>query len=412
MAVRVALQIHKTGRLEGARASLLRTRRLLRAGPRRAREDRRMTQSAVGRALGMLLFLVARIGTDVFTLVLLLVVELPRALLHKVTGLQPAANKCLPPERDAEGRPKYSSVLVTGASVGIGAGLARRFAKPGTHLVLVAVNKPSLEPISKECKALGATVEPVYCDVRDTDKMAEIVRQTDAKHPLDLVIANAGVVPVANGLDESPMVFDTNARGALNTVLPCIECFRKRGRGQVVLLSSLGSFAPATNFFMLPYVATKTAIRTYAEGLRTCMMPENIGVTAICPGFVETRMTAHQAKMGLGFIGLVRNDDACDIMYQGIIDNEPEIVFPTSLHMMSRLVGSMPAFVRDLAGESLGRFDPFVDMEHRIQTKTVEMGLTEDRIDKYEESIVVKAARAGGVVAAAAACVAGAVHLR
>lgn len=209
---------------------------------------------------------------------------------------------------------------------------------------------------------------------------------------------------------------ETNLLGMLNTVLPAVEAMRAHGEGgQVAVLSSMGSYAPATNFYMLPYVTTKTAIRTYGEGLRTCLAPEKIGVTVVCPGFVESRMTVGQAKLGVGMIGFWSNAEACQVMSRGIAQNVPEVAFPALLYVLGRLVGNLPAFVREMAGQSLGKWDPFDDMEHRTQSQTLEIGLNEDTLAENKvavtESVVSKAARVAAIAVVAATAVAAAVSL-
>mmetsp|Transcript_32123 Transcript_32123/g.59808 ORF Transcript_32123/g.59808 Transcript_32123/m.59808 type:complete len:127 (-) Transcript_32123:20-400(-) len=85
----------------------------------------------------------------------------------------------------------YTSVLITGASQGIGAELAKLYAKPGVNLYLVARNKEKLEKVKAECKdAAKVTVMPASVD--DAEAMKKLIAEADAEKPLDLVIANAG----------------------------------------------------------------------------------------------------------------------------------------------------------------------------------------------------------------------------
>jgi len=316
------------------------------------------------------ILLLASALSSLFYLVLLLLVELPRrALLRKKS------------DHGKHGG-EFRSVLITGASVGIGAGLARKFAKPGVRLVLTAFREPSLGRTVKECEELGAEVEAHYIDVKDRAAMEVLIEEANAKRRLNLVVANAGVTAVENGLEESHWVMETNLMGMLNTVVPAVKAFRESNakRRQIAILSSVGSFAPATNFFMLPYVASKTAIRNYGEGLRMCLASEGIGVTVITPGFVETRMVALQAKQGIGLLGLWSNEEATELMKQGIENNEPRVVFPWFLYLLSVLSGSMPPFITELIGpDRLGRFDPYRLMDEDPK-KHIKVDMHEDTV--------------------------------
>ena len=141
----------------------------------------------------------------------------------------------------------FKSVLVTGASVGIGQGLALRYAKPGVRVVLTAYSKGSLKETVSKCKAQGCTeVEEHYVDVKDKDAMHKLIHDANNKQALELVIANAGVCTTQDGLKESLFVVETNLMGMLHTVLPSIECMTQSNAPMkhIVLMSSLGGFAP------------------------------------------------------------------------------------------------------------------------------------------------------------------------
>src|ERR1700733_3708156 len=87
----------------------------------------------------------------------------------------------------------FSSILITGASSGIGAALARHYAAPGIRLVLQGRDAGRLESVAADCRAKGATVEAALFDVTDRAAAAAAIAAVDASHPLDLVIANAGI---------------------------------------------------------------------------------------------------------------------------------------------------------------------------------------------------------------------------
>lgn len=262
---------------------------------------------------------------------------------------------------------EYKSVFITGASVGIGAGFAKEFAREGVHMTLTAYSKGSLENTIEECKALGAIVTGVYVDVKDTAKMEELINQADDAAPLDLVIANAGITARIDGLRDSPGVFNTNLTGLLNTLLPAIRRMRPRKQGKLILMSSLGGHAPASNLFMTPYIATKAAIKAYGEGLRASLGPEGIEVSVMCPGFTESRMTREQTKQGVKFYLLWSLEKAIRFMRQGMDANEGEISFPFPLYVAVQITGNLPSWLRDLMLPLLIRGDPYYVLDKRLQ---------------------------------------------
>ena len=261
----------------------------------------------------------------------------------------------------------YRSVLITGASVGIGAGLAKSYAKEGVQMTLTAYSKGSLDDTVAACRKLGATVVAEYVDVKDTDRMAALVQEADARAPLDIVIANAGVTARIDGLRDSHWVFDTNLKGLLNTVLPAIELMRPRKSGKLVLMSSLGGHSAATNLFMTPYIATKSAIKAYGEGLRASLGPEGVEVTVICPGFVDSRMTREQTAQGVKFYMLWSLEKALKTMLKGIDENRGEVSFPLPLYAVTRVTGNLPSSIRDMALPVLSTGDPYYGYDKKLQ---------------------------------------------
>lgn len=186
------------------------------------------------------------------------------------------------------------AILITGASSGIGAALARAYAAPGVHLFLAGRNSDRLEAQAEVCREAGAEVTARALDVTERGTTADWVADADAQAPLDLVIANAGTSAGTGDGAETPgqtrAIFATNLGGVLNTLEPALARMRERGHGQLAIVSSLAGVrgfpgAPA-------YCGSKAAVRVWGEAMRGHLAPYGIGVSVICPGFVESRMTA------------------------------------------------------------------------------------------------------------------------
>lgn len=193
---------------------------------------------------------------------------------------------------------EFSHILITGASSGIGAELARSYAKSGVKLVLTARRAEKLAAVKAECEAKGAEVKTLSLDVNDKDKMNEMLQATDKQWPFDLVIANAGVeeaVFIKNNKD--PLELDTqwgvtatNVVGVVNTVAPLMNRMKNDGKGQIVIMSSISSVFPRGSPGWMAYHASKIWARAYGVSLRGTLAPFGVGVTTVCPGYTETDM--------------------------------------------------------------------------------------------------------------------------
>jgi short-subunit dehydrogenase len=238
------------------------------------------------------------------------------------------------------------SILISGASSGIGEALALAYAGPGVHLALTGRNAARLEAVAGTCRDQGAETAAALIDVTEREAMARWIAEHDALAPLDLVIANAGISAGTGGLGETEEqtrnIMAVNLEGVMNTVLPVLPGLRARRRGQVAIVSSLAGFrgipgAPA-------YCASKAAVKVWGEALRGHLAPEGIGVTVVCPGFVVSRMTAvNKFPMPL----LMEVERAAAIIKRGLARNKARIVFPRRLAAAVWLLAALPPAVTD-----------------------------------------------------------------
>lgn len=246
-----------------------------------------------------------------------------------------------------------ASILITGGSSGIGAALAAAYAGPGASLALGGRDAERLDATAEICRGLGAEVSCARLDVADRDPLADWIASVDRLTPLDLVIANAGVsagtsgVPGARGLygeseAQARRIFQINLEGVLNTVHAAIPLMRARGRGQIALMSSLAGFrglpgAPA-------YSASKAAIKSYGEALRPTLKPHGVGVTVICPGFVDSRITElndHPMPFKMEAAAAAR------LIKRRLERNPARIAFPWPLYGLVSLFAALPAALTD-----------------------------------------------------------------
>lgn len=236
----------------------------------------------------------------------------------------------------------FSSIVITGASSGIGEALALDYAVPGAALALTGRDASRLEGVAAACRAKGATVRAATIDVVDREGLAAWLLDFDGAHPVDLVIANAGIsIDKDNSsLDDFSIIrktMDVNIGGVLNTVEPLLPRMMARGSGQIAVVSSLASFIGLP--YSASYNASKAAVRVWGESIRYVLKKSGIGVSVVCPGFVVSRMTA-EAPFPMPF--LMTSARASAIIRRGLAHNHARIAFPLGTKAAVWLGSTLP----------------------------------------------------------------------
>ena len=201
------------------------------------------------------------------------------------------------------------SVVITGASAGIGRALAFEFARQGYHLGLVARRLERLESLKAEilaaCAKKGASagtraggdaaikVDIAICDVNETELVPATLQALFRKMgKVDIVVVNAGINDFSrsgNGqFSIDQRIIQTNLIGAMATADAAVEYFRQQGGGHVVGISSLASLKGIPK--QAAYCASKAGFSIYLESIGFELANKNIRVTTILPGFVETEI--------------------------------------------------------------------------------------------------------------------------
>lgn len=234
------------------------------------------------------------------------------------------------------------SILITGASSGIGQALAEKYAAPGVTLFLTGRNVERLANVAANCQGKGADVVTGVIEVEDAKTLRIWMEGCDRKAPLDLVIANAGISNSGQKSSEEyeRKIFNINVFGVLNTVYPAIDLMRPRKKGQIVIVSSLSAMH---GFVSRPaYCASKAAVKVYGEALRNVLKSDSIEVNVICPGFIKTPLT-DKNQHNMPFIMSV--DKAVNIITKRLAKNQGLIAFPKRLYGLLWLLRLMPARV-------------------------------------------------------------------
>lgn len=251
-----------------------------------------------------------------------------------------------------------SSILITGASSGIGLALALHYAAPDVTLFLGGRDPTRLEEAAQACRSRGATVDTWVGDVTDETGMASWIERSDAQCPLNLVIANAGVAlgsTRVSGLHKAAVdSFAINVGGVFNTVHPALQVMSARrpypvANAQIAVMSSVMGYAGMAR--SPAYSSSKASVKHYGQALRGAVAGMGIGVSVICPGYVASALT-NKNSSPMPF--LISAGKAADIIARGLARNKARITFPWQMVLVTRLAINLPAFISDRLNKPWG----------------------------------------------------------
>ena len=193
-----------------------------------------------------------------------------------------------------------------------------------------------------------ATVEETALDVADGAPLEAWLAAFDRAHPVELVVANAGISGgpepggVGEDIDVTARQIAVNLLGAVHTVAPLASAMAARGRGQVALIASLAAYRGLP--YSPGYCASKAGLRAYGEALRALAEPHGVGVTVVCPGFFASPMTDRwDGPTPL----LISGERAARKIKSGIDRGRRRVSFPWPMVLGLRLCDALPAAIAD-----------------------------------------------------------------
>src|SRR5688572_6317537 len=233
--------------------------------------------------------------------------------------------------------------VITGASSGIGLDLARELARRGYDLALLARRAELLEATARELSASGVRAVAIACDVVDGAAVRDAVRRGEQElgGPFDLAIANAGVsIPnhaTRFNIADADQVIRVNVLGVMYLYDAVIPGMIERRSGRFVGIASVAGLRglPTSG----PYSASKAAVQAFLEAARIELVPYDVGVTIVNPGFVVTEMTAKN-RFRMPF--LMEAPRAARIIADGIERGSRVIEFPRRMSLLMRVTRLLP----------------------------------------------------------------------
>lgn len=242
-------------------------------------------------------------------------------------------------------------VMITGASAGIGRGLALEIASRGGNLALLARREDLLSEIIDEAKQRNVKAVAATADVRDVKAVSEAADSFRKElGPIDILIANAGIGTSDHATRLTPEhaanVIGINVLGAVNSVAAVLPEMVERKRGRLVAISSLAAYRGLAK--SAAYCASKAALTAYFESLRIDLRRTGVGVTIIHPGFIKTALTSGRgAKMPY----LMELEDGVKKIVSAIEKEKKIYAFPWQLATIVRASMLMPPAMYDWIAE-------------------------------------------------------------
>lgn len=237
--------------------------------------------------------------------------------------------------------------MITGASSGIGRGLALELSRRGARLGLVARRAAALDEIVGEISSRNGRALALAADVQDATALRGAADRLRAEFGhIDVLIANAGIGLTADAAEMQPAdlarVFNVNVVGAANSVAAVVPEMVAHGSGHLVVISSLAAYRGLPK--SAAYCASKAAVSAFFESVRLDLKGKGIAVTIIHPGFIKTPLTeGRHADMPF----LMELQDAVQLIVGAIERRRKSYAFPWQLASIVRLGMIMPNFMYD-----------------------------------------------------------------
>ena len=238
-------------------------------------------------------------------------------------------------------RPSDGVAWVTGASTGLGRGVALELARRGFEVRVTARRLDELTSLARDANEFPGKIVVHAADVTNRASIAALVGEIEAERPIAIAFLNAGGsfadAPGDFGGEAFQRTFELNVQGGANGVNPVMTAMKARGRGQIAITGSIAGYGGLPNAGA--YAPSKAAVISMAVGLRFEAEPLGITIQIVNPGYIKTPLTARN-RYPMPF--LMECDEACRRICDGFERGGFEIRMPRRLAYPLRLLQSLP----------------------------------------------------------------------
>ena len=189
----------------------------------------------------------------------------------------------------------HKVALVTGASKGIGAAMARGLAEFGAKVIISSRNQQALDQVVNELREDGLEVASLAANMSNVDDIQTLIKHTVSNYGgLDIVINNAAANPVFGPIQDTDerafnKIIDVNLKGPFELCKAAYPFLKQRGGGSIINIGSIGGITPEK--YIGIYSVSKAAINNMTKAMAQDWGPDNIRVNSICPGLIKTKFS-------------------------------------------------------------------------------------------------------------------------
>ncbi len=245
------------------------------------------------------------------------------------------------------------TIVITGAARGIGEATARRLATAGHRLALGDLDTDLVQGVADDLtRGRAGTVVAAHLDVTSPDSWRDFLAATQELGPVDVLVNNAGIMPLGPVLKEpdevTRKIFDVNVFGIINGTKAVGPGMVERGRGHIVNVASAVGRVPVADG--ASYAASKFAAVGFSESTRLELKPHGIDVTVVLPGIVRTELAA--GVPDARGVKSLKPEDVAEVIESAIRRPRPELWVPTWTRSMAKATGILPLRVQEAIGRA------------------------------------------------------------
>ncbi|MFE2996920.1 SDR family oxidoreductase [Nocardia sp. NPDC059246] len=258
-------------------------------------------------------------------------------------------------------------VAITGAARGIGLATAKALHRRGVKIVIGDIDEAAAVQAAAELGGDG--VEAVRVDITDEKSFAAFLARAEERFgPLDVLVNNAGIMPIGPFLDEattlSKRVLDINVAGPMIGMRTALPGMLSRRRGHIVNVASIAGTAPVPGG--LSYAASKAAVISMTESARVEFAGSGVSFTCVLPSFTNTELVA--GTKGTKLLKNLEPAEVAEAIVRAIVLRKPDVYLPAVLGPMVRTQPLIGRRLRDWMNHLLGADTAFLSFDHAARS--------------------------------------------